>query len=253
MIILIFTLMIYSISAFAETTQKVYDFAGLLTKEEIDSLEELSNSFSQKRQVEIILLTTADTEGKDVVKYVEDFYDEKALGYDKPHGNAVILAIDMEHREVYVAGFYKGEEYLDDSRCDLIRRKITPDLSNGNYYEASHSFMELSYRYMGIRPGVNPENIIFKLWFQALTSIVVAGIAVAIMAYHSGGIVTTEGSTYLDRSNSGIIDQKDVYIRTTTTKTKKPSNDSKNSGGLSMGGGGISSGGHSHSGSKGKF
>lgn len=252
MLIIFMSLIIYPISASAEGNQKVYDFAGLLTKEETASLEEISNKFSQKRQVDIIILTTADTEGKDVVKYMEDFYDEKGLGHDKPHGNTAILTLDMENREVYVAGFYKGKEYLDDSRCDLIREKITPDLSAGNYYEAFHSFMELSYRYMGIRPGVNPENILFKLWFQVLASLTAAGIIVLVMAYNSGGKSTTREGTYLDSSNSGIVDKRDDYIRTTTTKHKKPSNKS-NSGGASGMGGGVSGGGHSHSGSRGKF
>ena len=65
-------------------------------------------------------MTTDHTEGKDIVEYMEDFYDDKALGYDKPHGNA-ILTIDMNNRDVYLAGFYKGEEYLDDYRLDLIQ------------------------------------------------------------------------------------------------------------------------------------
>jgi uncharacterized protein len=252
MLIIFMILIIYPIRASAEGNQKVYDFAGLLTKEETVSLEEISNKFSQKRQVDIIILTTADTEGKDVVKYMEDFYDEKGLGYDKPHGNTAILTLDMEHRDVYVAGFYKGKEYLDDSRCDLIRQKITPDLSAGNYYEAFHSFMELSYRYMGIRPGVNPENILFKLWFQVLASLAAGGIMVLIMAYNSGGRATTREGTYLDSSNSGVVDKRDVFVRTTTTKRKNPNNESKGGGGSGMGGG-ISGGGHSHSGSRGKF
>jgi uncharacterized protein len=82
--------------------------AGLLTGEEVEELEILAEKYSSRRQTDFIVLTTEDTEKKDVVKYMEDFYDEKALGYDKPHGNCAILTVDMEHREVYLAGFYKG-------------------------------------------------------------------------------------------------------------------------------------------------
>lgn len=252
MLILFIILLSQSALADTETNQRVYDFAGLLTTAEIEELEGLSSQYSQKRQVDIVILTTADTEGKDVVEYMQDFYDEKGLGYDKPHGNTAILTIDMQHREVYVAGFYKGKEYLDDSRCSLIREKITPYLSNGNYYEAFDSFIRLSYRYMGIRPGVNPENIFLKLWFQIAVSLMVAGGIVTVMAYHSGGRMTAGGGTYLDSNNSGITNKRDTYIRTTTTKRKKPSSNNNSSGGGSIGGG-ISRGGHSHSGSRGRF
>jgi len=252
MLIIFLVLIIYPISAFAKSDQKVYDFAGLLTEEEISNLEGLSNKLSKKREVDIIVLTTSDTEGKDVVKYMEDFYDEEALGYDKLHGNTAILTLDMQNREIYVAGFYKGEEYLDNSRCDLIRNKITPDLSSGNYYKAFRSFMELSCQYMGIRPGVNPENILFKLWFQVLVSVLVAAIIVTIMVYNSGGKVTTSEATYLDRNTSGVVGERDVYLRRNTTRRRKPSQNSGGGGGHSSEGG-ISSGGHSHSGSRGSF
>ena len=245
-------LSVYPLMASENVSQKVYDFGELLTAEEKDELEALSHAYSEKRQVDIIILTTTDTKGKDVVGYMEDFYDEQGLGYDKPHGNTAILTIDLQHREVYVAGFYKGEQYLDDSRCDLIRTKITPDLSEGNYYQAFHSFITLAYKYMGIRPGVNPDNILFEGWFQVLVALGVAGISVGIMAYRSGGQITTGGATYLDSSRSGVTDRRDVYVRTHTTKHKKPSNNSGGGGGGGTGGG-TTSGGHSHSGSRGSF
>lgn len=253
MLLLFISLIHHPVMAEEKPSQKVYDFAGLLTAEEAAELESLSNKYSQKRQVDIIILTTRDTQGKDVVQYMEDFYDEKGLGYDKPHGNTAILTIDMQHREVYVAGFYKGEEYLDNSRCTLIREKITPALSAGNYYEAFQSFIKLSYQYMGVKPGVNPENILFKLWFQILVAVSIAGVSVFVMAYNSGGRQTTGSRTYLDNSNSGLTNRIDNYVRTVTTKRKKPSSNKSSGGGGFGGGGGISRGGHSHSGSRGSF
>ena len=243
-----------SVIAAPSEKQRIYDFAGLLSEEQVKDLEEIASKYSSKRNTDMVILTSNDMKGKDVVKYMEDFYDEKALGYDKPHGNCAILTIDMQNREVYLAGFYKAEEYLDDGRLDLIRNKITPDLSKGDYYNAFYDFIKTSYKYMGIRPGVNPNNILFDLWFQIIASLATAGIVVGVMAYNSGGRVTVKESTYRDFGNSRILQRKDDYIRTTVTKVKKPSQKSS-SGGSSIGGGGggVSSGGHSHSGSRGSF
>jgi uncharacterized protein len=68
------------------------------------------------------------------------------------------------------------------------------------------------------------------------------------MAYRAGGRVTVNARTYMDSQRSKVVDQYDNFVRQTVTKQKKPSNNT-NSGG----GGGVTRGGHSHSGSRGKF
>lgn len=239
----------------SDSKQRIYDFANLLSPEEVEKLENLSQKYSTRRKTDIIILTTNDTKGKKIEEYMGDFYYEKALGYNKPHGNTAILTIDMKNRQVYLAGYYLAEEYLDNSRLDLIREKITPDLTKGNYYKAFKYFIKTSYKYMGIKPKVNPDNILFSLRFQIIASLTLAGIIVGTMAYNVGGKITVSDSTYRDFSTSKVLGRRDNYIRTSVTRRRKPSSNSK-SGGSSLGGGGgggVSRGGHSHSGSKGSF
>lgn len=239
-----------------ESKQRIYDYANLLTPEEVEDLENLSNKYSNRREVDIIILTTNNTEGKYVVNYMQEFYEEKALGYDKPHGNVAILTLDMENRDVYVSGFYKGKEYLDDNRSDMVRRKISPSLSNGDYYGGFNSFIKTTYKYMGIKPGVDPNNILFNIWFQLIVSLGIAGIVVGSMFYRSSGKMTINEGTYRDSSSSRVISRRDNYIRTSVSKHRRPSNNNSrggSSGGGMSGGGGTTSGGHSHSGSAGKF
>lgn len=235
--------------------QRIYDFAQLLTSDQVRDLEVLAAKHSKKRETDFIVLTSKDAEGKDVVKYMEDFYDETGLGYDKPYGNTVIITLDMGARDVHVGGFYKGEKFLDNKRSDMVRRKVTPELSSGNYYKAFSTFIKTSSKYMGFRPGANPNSPLFSIWFQLIISLAVGGVVVGIMTYRSSAKMTVNEGTYRDPSKSKVIDRRDNYIRTTTTKVKKPSNNSSSGGGGSSfgGGGGRSSGGHSHSGSRGKF
>lgn len=225
----------------AESNQKIYDYAELLTEEERDELESLSTQYSEEREVDIVVLTIADSEGLYIIEYSEDFYDEFGLGYDKSNGDTVILAVDMENRDVHIAGYYKGKDYIDDRRANLIREEITPDLSDGYYYDAFVSYIELTNDFL----GVYPENLFQQLWFQMVVSLIVASIVVAMMLYRSSGRMTVNEKTYLDLNNSVLTSKRDTYLRTKTTKVKKPSN--KGSGG------GMTKGGHSHSGSVGKF
>lgn len=241
-------------AADSPSKQRIYDDAGLLSKSEVKELEALAEKHGAKRDTDFIILTTNNEENKDVKDFMQDFYDEQAPGYDKPHGNTAILALDMKKGDVYVAGFYKAKKYLDNHRATLVREKVTPDLSNENYYEAFQSFIKTSSKYMGIRPGVDPDNILLNLWFQIIASLAIAGAVVGIMAFNTGGRVTVNAATYQDNENTRVNHRRDQYIRTSTSKRRKPSNKSSG-GGFSGGGGGggVTRGGHSHSGSRGKF
>lgn len=238
-------------SAAAETKKLIYDEANLLTEEEYMELNAMANEYGAKRETDMIIITSNNEDNTDVELMTEDFYDEQAPGYDKPHGNTVILTLDMKNRDVYLAGFYKAEELLDDGRLDRIREKITPNLSNGDYKLAFEKYIKTAHKYMGFKPGVDPDNPLFNFGFQLIAALVVGGIVVGIMTYRSGGLVTVNRRTYEDASTSGIVDRQDQYLRTTTTKRKIERSSSSSSGG--GGGGGITGGGHSHSGSRGKF
>lgn len=232
-----------------ESKQRVYDYANLLTDDEIERLEDLAFEHGEKRNIDFIIVTTPDANDKDIVPFVQDFYDEMAFGFDKPHGNTAILALDMSERDIYLAGFYKGKKYLDDERLDLIREKITPNLSSENYYEAFMTFIETGSRYVRYLPGFNPESFFFQTWFHLIVALGLAALIVGSMAYNSGGKVTVNERTYT--GDFKVLQRQDIYLSKNVTKRRKPKNNS--SGGSSSGGGGVTRGGHSHSGSRGKF
>lgn len=236
----------------SESKQRIYDDANLLSEAEVTKLEELAQEYSDKQETDFIILSIEDADGKDIEKYMGDFYDEHGFGYNQQHGNTAILALDMKERDVMLMGFGKAEEYLDAERLDLVRNKITPDLSSKNYYDAFVSFIETSSRYMEFRPGVNPENPLFKWWIQLGAAVIVAGLIVGSMVYNSGDKVTTNSRTYFDDNNTRMNSKRDIFINKTVSKRRKPSNNNKGGGGRG-GGGGFTGGGRSFSSSRGKF
>lgn len=226
--------------------QRIFDEAELLTDNEVQQLEQLTYEHSKKHEIDFIIVTTPKA-GKDIKKFVQDYYDDNAPGYDKPHGNAVIFAIDMDDavREFYLAGFYKGKKYIDDTRINHIISKITPYLKDGNYYTAFATLIETGSEYAEYVPGIDPEGFYMQTWFHLLAAIVIAGGIVFFMAYNSGGKVTVNERTYT--GDFRVIHRKDRFITKSVTRRRKPKNNS------SGGGGGITGGGHSHSGGRGSF
>lgn len=250
LIALFFVLFPLGLTEAADTKQRVFDDAGVLSASEVEALEKLSSEYSEKNEIDFVFLTTNDTEDKGLATYVEDFADHTGIGYGKHNGSAAIVGIDMVNRDIVLRGFDKAEKHLDNQRMDLLRDKISPALSAGNYYEAFQDFIITSDEYMEYRPGVNPESIFFKWWFQVGASLALGGIIVGIMAFNSGGRVTVNSQTYFEANNSRVNSKRDVFVNQTVSKVKKPTNNN-GSGGSS--GGGVTGGGRSFSGSSGKF
>lgn len=226
--------------------QKVYDDAGLLTESQITELENLANTLGAERETDFIILTTNDTGGQYIREYMADFYDNMGPGYDRRHGNTAILALDMKERDVYLAGFYKAETYLDNTRIDKILDDITPYLSEGDYYMAFESYIKLAHEWMGYEPGYNPDNIFYQWWFQLAVALIVPAIVVGMMLMNSGGRITVSERTYMNSKTSRVLSKKDDYLRTMVSKQRKPSENKS-------GGGGMTGGGHSFSGGGRKF
>lgn len=247
-VIILFAILQMPCAAQATTNQQqyIYDEAGLLTTEEKQELEQLAQKLSAEDDTAYVILTVNGTNGKGIETYMGDFYDNKGLGYNKKHGNTAILSLDMQERDVYLAGFKKARVYLNADRLTKVRQRVTPALSEGDYYDAFRQFIEDSHYYM----GTTPPGILYQWWFQIGVGLLLATIIVGAMAYNRGGKMTATERNYFNATSPGIIKKEDRFIRTMVTKTKKPSNNSSGGGG---GGGGRTGGGHSYSGSGGKF
>lgn len=259
--------------------QRVFDDYGYFSTSELTELEKICKTYGEEGKVDIIMLIQDGLGGQTPTSYMEYFYDNHEFGYDKVHGDTVILLLNLEenNRSVNIQGYKNAMHYVNNDRVEHILDDITPYLQDGDFYNALELFAKESAYYMKEEKGVNTapatgsknsgnyygessydgpsnyygqkkDNILYNTWLQLAGALVIGGITIAIMIGNSGGRITTNNRTYLNESNSGLIAHRDDYIRTTTTRVRKPQNNNNDGGGRSSGGGGISSGGHSHSG-----
>ncbi len=254
LVILIFVVtLLIPVQIAAMDKQHVYDFAGLLSDDEVGKLEKVAATYSEKRETDFIILTTDDP-ALDVKDYMGDFYDEKGFGYDREHGNTAMITINIKTHDVQFGGFGKVEKLLDDSRFEIIQGKITPALSDGDYLDAFTSFITLSSRYMQFKDGANPANPLYNTWVQFGLALILALVIVFGLARNPGMKTTVTANTYRDQQKTKVNQKRDRYIRTAVTKRRKPKQSSGSGGGGPRGGGGgVTRGGRSFSGSRGKF
>lgn len=137
-ILLLFLLMLsLPLAALASENHIPYviDNADLLTADEESMLDQHIRSYQAELQLDIIIVTTYGTDGKDVQAYADDFYDENGYGYGSTN-SGILLLIDMESREWYMSTCGDAIYIFTDYGLDELGQTILPWLSDGEYYRA---------------------------------------------------------------------------------------------------------------------
>lgn len=260
----------------AEEDKRIYDEAGLLTAAEYEELETMCLEYEEEAKAEIFILTHNDYKAVYPERYIENFEDEL------PAADRVYFLYDVYRGEIFIEGYGTAETYVHSKRIDKIFDQMEGNLKSGNYYDAFVTYITMATSYMNDDSEINTDHdysystssdpnysndydydsyyedpsskqvkdFLTNPWIQLAAAMIIGGVAVGIMAYHSGGRMTVRGNDYLDQSHSGLIGRRDIYLRTTITKVRRPTqNNSGGRGGFNAGGfrGGISMGGRSHS------
>lgn len=269
LLIVLTTLLSFSSIANAATDEnitRIYDYAYTLSNSEKEDLEKLAESYYQKTGNNYLIVTTktrreydythSSFPEEDCELYSEAFYDSFIELYGDNYKNCTILTVDLtstsssNHRYAEISGQGNLKIKINNERCIKAFSKIKSSLHDSDYAKAYTKYMKVVNQYQKINPNMNPDNLLLKSWFQLLISIIVGALIIGMMIYHSGGKMTANGQTYLNRERSKILRKDDYYIRTHTTRTKREtsSSDSNVGGSSSSGGGGGSSSGGSHGG-----
>lgn len=227
----------------AESTYPfVEDDADLLTDSEEKALSEKIEAIRKKYNADVVILTADDLGWRYTTQYIEDYYDTM-YAQGKINENATILYIDISDRTLEIQGYGACEEFISPSRGDNIRDAMGDELHYNNFYEGYLIGLNKVSTYLGRNP-----NFLTWTWLHLLVALIIGTIVTIVMVSHSKGKVTTSSRTYLDQAHSGLTAKRDIYLNTTVRKVRI---ESSSSGGSHSSG--RSSGGHSHSTSKGHF
>ena len=233
--------------------QKVYDDANLLTAEERQELQNAAASLAEEVQMDIVLVTTDDNEGKGARDYADDFYDYNGFGYGEDN-TGVLLLIDMQDRKVWMSTTGEDIRYFTDARIKTITDEVASFLKRQDYMGGFETFLEMTEKYINQGIPANqhtvserPSTFSGRLAYSARNWLIYLGVAVAVGGIVVGILVavnkkqnTVTSATYLDSSSFRLKQQSDRFITTTMTQHRIESS--------SGGGGGAST---THTGSSG--
>ncbi len=113
----------------------VNDYAGLLTPEQVTSLNSSLTNFSQETSNEISVVTINSLEGETIETYANKLFSEWGIGNAK-NDNGVLLLIAETDRRMRIEPGYGLEGALPDLVCNqIINNDLRPAFQAGNYYE----------------------------------------------------------------------------------------------------------------------
>ncbi len=283
-ILLILSLIfIISLPAFAidydESIPRVVDEADLFTDSEEKLLTEEIAECIESYETDLVIATVTSTDGKDIDSFTEDYYDYNGYGIGDNY-DGIIMLISIEPGNHQYSIITTGKEIADfsDGYIEYMYDKTGSDLSDGDYYGAAETFIDLSidafkgdadynsyydiynynsdgdYSYSGdertISEGAYIRNTILERFGIALIiGVIISLVITGTMKNNMKPVrVATSARNYLVDNSVNIYRHNEIFIRSDVTKTKIERSESSSGGGSSHTG----SSGRSHGGGGGR-
>lgn len=245
--------------------EKVYDEANLFSEAERTDINEQALNLSEQTEMDIVIVTTNDSQGKSSSDYALDFYDEHGFGYEGTL-DGVLYLLNMDEREVYIFTRDKGTDYIDASRVEESLDLVYPPLGEENYRESVQIFLDevaimmaaglpanetsdgigesgygtgqSGYVHTDYSSPTSGPSLNERLGIYLLISLVIGGIVVGVMAMGNRGRSTVNARTYLQDNSFAVTKKRDHHYNTIVTQQKIPKNNNSGGGSFSGGGGG---------------
>lgn len=240
-------------------SQRVYDYAEVLTPDEEEYLEDLIATYEKKSQCDLVLVTIDKEVGQSdaewtnsMVNIADDFYDQNAFGYDKPHGDGALLLDNWYHAGqndsqagTWLSTSGKLEYAIGESEEKNIFRALDDGFETSTV-DAYAQALKKTAQY-GMDDSVK-EPFQFPWLIVFIVPLIVALIYMAANMKQAPGVDTTSSTTYVPGGQPYIKTSRDDFIRKTVSKVKIETESSSRSGGGGSYGHHTSSGGYSHGG-----
>lgn len=277
LVLVMLMLAVLPVTCFAQMSL-VQDQAGLMSADQQAMLDQKAYELSEAYRMDIVIVTTNSNDGKDVQSYADDFFDENGYGADKD-GSGILLLVSMDTREWAFSTTGNGIYAFTDYSLEILSEELIPYLSSGEYYEGFSHYLNCLPTYLDAFQGGKPvdgyasdydpnstEDVVYYeepvtfsdvLPLACIIGLVVAGISVAVMAASMNTRRKQTGAgDYLVDNSFQLQTNRDYFLFSNVTKTKRVEENNSNHGGGHGGGGShvhTSSSGSSHGGRSGKF
>ena len=243
LLIFIFVLLAGHTWAAAYHSDNVKDYLNFLTIEEVNVIQERVENVVQDFNLDIVMVITADTQGKSSRDFADDYYDHNGFGVGEDYSGLLML-VNMEGREVWISTTGRAIDIYTDGRIAAMNDSVASFLTQERYYEACADYVNIAadYAARGVPEGqyrietpasntyMNRVSNLAKSWLVALVCLIIAVIATITASLSNKGSVTINSQTYEENGSFELCSSNDDYIRESTTRIIIPSSSSSSIG-----------------------
>lgn len=248
-------------------SEKIYDFANVLTPNEEALLKEKIDKFIEDYNMDMAIVTVKYHDYDSTKEYADTFYDVNGFGLND-NKDGVVFVIDFSTKLYNQLGFWisasgRGMIVYSNSRIEKLLDYIDDafNANNTNYYNMCDVFVTkaTSFAYIGTpkenknvkitKTGMLYEEKPFPWMGICILSIIIPSIVVIILIMRNKMVRKAKNADlYIEKDTVEITNRSDRFVTTATTRVRISSS-SSSSGGISGHVGGTSF----HSSSSGSF
>lgn len=238
-------------AAEGERLPRLIDDMNLLTEAQHAELLAKLDEISERQKFDVVVAIVPALDRREARVYAADFYEQNGFGYGGTQDGAILL-LATEDRDFGFAAMGTGNEVFTPAGQAYLDRLYLPDLKKDNYFEAFMAFADAADDFVRQAGTGQPydEGNIPKTQSEAVTLqliLICVSLAVGlILAWfitsrwkkqlHSAA-QKTSAADYVRPGSLALLQQRDVFLFSNVTKTKRVKEDSSGSG---KGGGGSS-------------
>lgn len=235
-----------------DASEKVYDFADLLTDSEEQDIYYQVQEFIMENDMDLAIVTIDSNNKGSQAEYADDFYDYNDFGVGSSR-DGVLFLIDMQYRQIYMSTTGDAIKMYNDSRISSIMDEIYLYMSDGDYYSGVSSFIDEASYYADLgypdygSDSASKTSLLDCLKYSAILSGIIT-VIIMIFLISKNKLVrpATNAKEYLDKKSVTVNNYGDVFLGSNTIKNRiEHSSSSSGFGGSSTH---TSSSGSSHGG-----
>lgn len=225
----------------------VNDYAGIYTQDQITAFEEKMRKMRKEYDCNVVAFVIDNDEWNSSDLSAPERVSERFLNLDS-HKSTVVLWVNVcsNNRSLYVLGYGSAEHKITSGEADQLAKGLQGYVkeAQGGAGDAQTKYTQMMDEFISKSDQEMRTPYFFLAWWFHLGLGLLAGtIVVLILVRNSGGKMTTNGKTYMNKSFSELIGRRDIYTHTTYVRTRKSSSSGSRGGG----------GGRSHSSGGGRF
>jgi uncharacterized protein len=121
----------------------VNDYAGVFSSGEQSALDQKLNEFEYRNSTQIFVITLDNNGGYPASMLAPMIGEQWGVG-QQGKDNGIIMLVDMQDQDIFIATGYGNEEYVTDVLAGrIVDHEILPNFKNGDYYAGVDAAVEV--------------------------------------------------------------------------------------------------------------